>query len=319
MMMIPPMTINSTPITTARSFLTTLQKQVPSFLNEIAAVLREEYGLDVSDYHADHVCWRTESWEEYTQLIRALKEEEVEEEGQQQSIGDGKNLQQQPARKPIFRLLIESDIGGRPISTFELAKGSLFVDDNKESDINDGCSDGNNRTNNADATSTVTSLTPALAPQQQMNHRHHVSVIEIPSPKPGSYYPSGLEHVEFILPYSSAMTTDNYASHHHHRYHDDTITPRNDNRHQSAFDTLMKQYPTIRWNLKATSKALNPDISLQIPLYDEAKTVTKSSSSLTSTILRTRICSVKFHLIPLADVIAYEKIINNATGEYPKR
>lgn len=231
----------------AESFLATLQAQVPPFLAQVVTTLKEVYGLDVSDYSVDHVCWRTETWTEYTQLIEALKEQEHQPQGK---------------TRAIFHLLIESEVGGRLISTFELAKDATMFLDETNGNHGDDC-----------------------------KKCHRVSVIEIPSPKPGSPYPSGLEHVEFILPPSSdgGSSTAN-----------DIVSPLNDDVHQQAFQTLMKLHPHLPWNTKAMkSKAINPDISLSMELRD----VTTSSE-------RRRTCSAKFHLVPLADVIASEKILS---------
>jgi hypothetical protein len=75
------------------------------------------------------------------------------------------------------------------------------------------------------------------------------------------------------------------------------VTPVNDDRHQRAFRTLMESHPDLPWNTKAmTRKRINPDISLKVEIRKgDATTSTK------------RMCSVKFHLVPLADVIAFEK------------
>jgi predicted metalloenzyme YecM len=80
----------------ARTFLTTLREQVPRFLQAVLSAL-DRLGVNDSSYPADHVCWRMESIEEYTDLVAALR-----------------------AATEDTRLLIESDIGGRSIATFEL-------------------------------------------------------------------------------------------------------------------------------------------------------------------------------------------------------
>ena len=58
-----------------------------------------------------------------------------------------------------------------------------------------------------------------------------IAVIELPAPKPGSYYPEGWEHVEFVLGYHPA--------------------------------TFLEQYPRLRFKTKALAKKVNPDVSLQ--------------------------------------------------------
>ena len=50
----------------------------------------------------------------------------------------------------------------------------------------------------------------------------------------------------------------------------------------------MQTYPGLEWNEKAKDKEVNPDVSVKVELEDFG------------------ICSVKFHLISLADVIKFE-------------
>jgi predicted metalloenzyme YecM len=83
----------------------------------------------------DHICYRTGSLKEYHQVIEECK--------------------------TFSTLLIESTIGGRPISTFELHTPLKLV-------LKDG-------------------------------HQILLNVLEVPSPKSGSNYQSGLEHVEFVV------------------------------------------------------------------------------------------------------------------------
>ena len=99
---------------------------------------------------------------------------------------------------------------------------------------------------------------------------HLVNVIEIPSPKEGSPYPAGLEHVEFVIGDGSHSS------------------PINNNVHQSAFVSWMEKYPAVHWNTKAMEKECNPDISTKIELADFGN------------------ISVKFHLISLENVIDFE-------------
>eukprot|EP00591_Stephanopyxis_turris_P017004 CAMPEP_0195533180 /NCGR_PEP_ID=MMETSP0794_2-20130614/39980_1 /TAXON_ID=515487 /ORGANISM="Stephanopyxis turris, Strain CCMP 815" /LENGTH=105 /DNA_ID=CAMNT_0040665627 /DNA_START=129 /DNA_END=443 /DNA_ORIENTATION=- len=86
----------------------------------------------------DHVCYRTETIEEYNELVDALK-------GPGTSSGK-------------VELLIEGCIGGRSIATFRL-----------------------------------------LAQGGVMTKHGLVNVVEIPAPKEGSPYKSGLEHAEFVI------------------------------------------------------------------------------------------------------------------------
>jgi predicted metalloenzyme YecM len=186
---------------TADEFVKQLQHEVPNFLEQIEAELPF-----VKDYYADHVCWRTESKQEYDDLVLSLKKYEG------------------------ATLLIESIIGGRPISTFKLRDGIMC------------CS-----------------------------NRRRVMIIEIPSPKESSPYPKGLEHVEFTIGDL------------------DSITPINNDIHQFKLQKLMEEHSDIRWNTKAKDKRINPDVSMKLNLSAEFGQ-----------------CSVKFHLLPLEDVVKFE-------------
>eukprot|EP00977_Amphora_coffeiformis_P001118 scaffold227_cov165-Amphora_coffeaeformis.AAC.31 len=192
-------------------FILKFSKQVPIFVTKIQEELLKRYNLNVSQYEVDHVCWRTETVQEYSELVGAMNTASDDE----------------------CKLLIESNIGGRPIATFCLPKGIKAGD----------------RT---------------------------IHVLEIPAPKAGSPYVRGLEHVEFVI-----TTTE-----------DRPDSPMNDNTHQSVLGKFMHESPSITgWNTRAKTKEINPDISLKVNLEDFGP------------------CSVKFHLMPLADVIEYEKNI----------
>ena len=198
-------------IETKRSneFLSYLHEHVPYFVASIAAGLKSQCDMDVSDLQADHICYRTDTIEQYTILVEAL-----------QSSGD-------------FALLVESEIGGRPIATFKLA-------------------------------------TPIEVESADSNHS--IDVIEIPSPKEGSPYNAGLEHAEFVIG-------------------DDTCSdPSDSDVHQSAFKSWMEKYPSVSWNIKAMNKQCNPDISTKLEIEKYGKV------------------SIKFHRMPLEDVIKFEVV-----------
>ena len=97
-----------------------------------------------------------------------------------------------------------------------------------------------------------------------------IDVIEVPSPKDGTLYVAGLEHVEFVIGDGS------------HR------TPLNDGVHQTALNAWIERFPSVSWNTKAINKVCNPDVSTKLELNDYGKV------------------SVKFHLLPLEDVIKFE-------------
>lgn len=185
----------------ASEFISKLEAQVPVFLKAVEAKLPF-----VKTYYADHVCWRTETMEDYQNLVTKLND------------------------FPGSTLLIESFIGGRPIATFQLKQGI-----------------------------------PCKGRQ--------VTVLEIPAPKEGSPYVEGLEHVEFVICLDSNESQQ---------------SPTNNVTHQSMLQKIMEDHPELKWNEKAKSKDVNPDVSLKLDLPDFGK------------------CSVKFHLMPLAKVIEYE-------------
>jgi len=190
----------------AKKFLENISKQVPNFVEAIQVKLKEENNIDVSEYHADHVCWRTDSIEEYIGLVSALR-----------------------SNTDDFDLLIESEIGGRLIATFRLVKGIPVGD-------------------------------------------RIVDVVEIPAPKKGSPYKTGLEHMEFVIGGNKLPSS-----------------PMSDDNHLFTLDEFVRQHPQIQFNVKARSKTINPDVSMKVELDDFG------------------VCSIKFHLVPLAKVIEYEK------------
>ena len=187
-----------------KKFTTTLLEQVPKFLEAVQARLFENH-LDVCQYYADHICWRTEAFEEYSELVSTLRSSED------------------------WTLLIESEIGGRPIATFQWKEGIPFGD-------------------------------------------RLVDIFEIPAPKDGSPYKTGLEHVEYVICGDNSKPS----------------SPQNDNTHQKILNEFMARFPSFEWNTKAKDKETNPDVSTKIELSDFGT------------------CSVKFHLMPLAEVIKYE-------------
>ena len=93
-------------------------------------------------------------------------------------------------------------------------------------------------------------------------------MIEIPSPKKGSPYMARLEHVEFVIGDGS------------HR------SALNDGVHQTALKAWMDRFPSVSWN--TADKVCNPDVSMKLELEEYGKV------------------SVKFHLLPLEDVIKFE-------------
>lgn len=97
----------------AKKFHSTLQQQVPIFMTNILKhslfCNKKEKENNIQSLYADHVCWRTETIEEYTELVEALKKESTSSSS---NNGGGE-----------FTLLNESLIGGRSIATFQLKQG----------------------------------------------------------------------------------------------------------------------------------------------------------------------------------------------------
>jgi len=197
--------------TAAAEFLSHLHEHVPPFISSIVAELKNQCNIDVSNLQADHVCYRTDSLEQYTSLVEALQSPDVDD----------------------FTLLVESEIGGRPIATFKLAEPIEIL--------------------SAD------------------NCCHSIDVVEIPSPKEGSPYEAGLEHAEFVIGGST-----------------DCKSPMNDDTHGEVLNSWMERYPEVSWNAKALHKQCNPDISTKLEIHDYGKV------------------SIKFHLMPLEEVIEFE-------------
>ena len=80
----------------ARTFIAKVRKNVPPFVSAVVSEL-SNMGIDVSNLQADHVCWRTETLEEYSELVDAFR-----------SVPDD------------CTLLVESVVGGRKIATIRL-------------------------------------------------------------------------------------------------------------------------------------------------------------------------------------------------------
>jgi len=227
----------------ATRFLLRLALEVPLFVRTVEETLaKAPYHLNVSNYPADHVCWRTETWEQYSELVEGLKE--------QATNTSHNNYDSDSA----ITLLTESVIGGRPIATFSIQPGIRCV----------------------------------ATTQTQTQQDRIIHVIEIPSPKEGSPYREGIEHLEFVIPANSSKDPDK---------HETGLTPVNNQLHQETLDAFMKGHPQLAWNAKAKTKIINPDVSLKVNLGEAFAT-----------------CSVKFHLVPLDKVIDYEKSQEGATA-----
>ncbi|MEO1263593.1 MAG: VOC family protein [Bacteroidota bacterium] len=118
--------------------------------------------INVEKYQLDHICYRTESVQQYIDLKNKLIQ--------------------------IGELLTESNINGRPIATFKL-------------------------------------IDPIL------HGKRKIFLLELPSPKPGSFYPSGYEHVEFVI--------------------------------DEPLDVFMDRYPKINFDKKGMKKKVNPEVRIK--------------------------------------------------------
>jgi predicted metalloenzyme YecM len=152
-------------ISTSTDFQQHLSNHIPLFVANVEKTMLLE-GMDVSTFFLDHCCYRTESTLQYSHLKLLLLR--------------------------ISVLLVESEIGSRPIATFKL--------------------------NN-----------PIIC--KHLNRYRSINIIELASPKLKSYYPSGLEHVEFVINPTCLLDFKN-------------------------------KYLHMKWNLKGMSKDINPDLRL---------------------------------------------------------
>ncbi|GMH87145.1 hypothetical protein TrVE_jg6882 [Triparma verrucosa] len=95
---------------------------------------------------------------------------------------------------------------------------------------------------------------------------HTIDLLELPSPKEGSPYPSGLEHVEFVIPSPCHSPCSSEFP------------------HSETLKTFAENYQNVKWSYKATDKEVNPDVSVK---FDWGG-------------------SCKFHLMDLESVIEWE-------------
>lgn len=135
------------------------------FLNKLFSML-SDIELDVEKYELDHICYRVENLDQYKE-----KKNDLSQHG---------------------KLLVESMINGRLISTFKLHSPIEF----------------NNR---------------------------KIYLIELPAPKNGHAYPSGLEHVEFVT--------------------------------KDPLQKIMERYPQYSFEAFGIHKKINADITLKLGKY----------------------------------------------------
>jgi predicted metalloenzyme YecM len=102
-----------------------------------------------------------------------------------------------------------------------------------------------------------------------------ISCIEIPSPKPSSYYPKGLEHVEFVIGSKGDAITGSES--------------------KILLEKFIEKCSTsgflLPFDTRAINKDINPDVSVELSGVSGPQTK----------------ISVKFHVRPLMEVIEYEQ------------
>ena len=132
-----------------RLYLDKIRSAAPSFIESIITSLRQSYNLDITKYgesgiplEIDHICYRTETIEEYKTIQDEFKE-----------------------NPDKIKLLVESIIGGRPISVYEFLEPlTICISESMTSNrLNDGLSDEANK--------------------NRSTYRTLVRCLELPSPK----------------------------------------------------------------------------------------------------------------------------------------
>lgn len=129
------------------------------FLKKIFNSLGEDM-IDVSDYEADHICYRVETIERYDEIGKLIS--------------------------PYADLLAINEIGGRPISVYRLHEPIVYKD-------------------------------------------KKIYGFELPSPKTGSSYKEGYEHIEIVI--------------------------------DTTFFEFMEKYSYIQFDTRAMGKEINPEIA----------------------------------------------------------
>jgi len=198
----------------------------------------------------------------------------------------------------IGRRLIESMIGGRPISTFELVDSIRM-----EFEII-GLQGAVDSTSGEDAVGE--SETTSRRSHQKGDHKHlTIRLIEVPCPKPGRPYPSGWEHVEF------AVGGDGRWQEFLNKYF---FYTGKDDRAQTVSSSA-SPFPWIA-NLDVHRNAdISFNFTMPAPIGDESEKIHFNTSGHDSRCgdasqhhetMAGRCCCVKFHEFPLDAVIRAE-------------
>lgn len=113
---------------------------------------------------------------------------------------------------------------------------------------------------------------------------YSVACLEIPCPKPGRFYASGLEHAEIVVGAEADGVLGNAAL---KRF-------MNEHRSSFAFDT------------RAVNKAINSDVSISFETGQDFSLHGRAGARAGLDAPAARKVSVKFHQRPLYEVCAYE-------------
>jgi hypothetical protein len=158
-----------------------LEEIIGNFKDTIGYLIEkvETLGISLTDKRIDHVCYRCSSAEEYDYICEKMK---------------------------LFgNLIIESIVGGRPISTFLLHDPIIFIENISQRSWSIPC-------------------------------------IEVPFPKKGSYYKSGIEHMEIVIGTEANQMINSKV----------------------CLETFMTLFPQIDFNIKSINKPINADISIEL-------------------------------------------------------
>ncbi|HFA47985.1 MAG TPA: hypothetical protein ENJ95_03085 [Bacteroidetes bacterium] len=166
-----------------------------SFLKNIFHAL-EKININVTNYELDHICYRTKNIAQYYFLKKELN-----------NIGE---------------LLTESKINGRPIATYKLHQ-PIILKHNRFCALRAGSPLLGLGAGGGKCTK------PIMV--QYIYKNREIYLLELPSPKKGSHYPAGFEHVEFVI--------------------------------NTSLEKFIAAHPNIDFDKKGMSKKTNPDVRVK--------------------------------------------------------
>ena len=264
------------PAASASSFCSRLRELAGPFLSTVVSRCQELHGIDVTTagsggtpLQADHVCWRCESIQEYIELKADLL----------CRASGGCN-----------ELLVESIIGGRPISTFRL-NPPLEITVRRNHTNKAGDADYADNTDNSEGScgSGGSSGDGWITFQ--------IECLELPCPKPRRFYASGLEHVEFVVGDTRPGAVNCAAGDASGGTQYDASSSTSSNAGSdgegpvgtTALRRFRARYPCVVFDERAFDKTCNPDLTLALGNASD------------------RPINCKFHQCALSKVVAYEK------------